>query len=110
MTTRSKQIAHAQVSPLALTNVYTVPHGYTLLVKAFTLDNYGVVNANFICVSLLASGQSVGVMNSGPLAGQSTTQFPLWLVLLQGDTLQVVCTQVNVTYLISGALLPGISP
>jgi hypothetical protein len=109
MATRSKQLAVAAQNSAAVSNtvVYTVPASYTTIVKDIQLGNYATTAATANVEVYTAGGLQIFLIYTTSLAGDTTTHWTGWVVLMAGDALRWSTNQQNSQLLISGSELVG---
>lgn len=109
MPVRTAQLAAGRMSAAGYYSGFTVPAGYTYIVKHFTVTNLGAANTSLRIWAGRAGGD-VLVGYSGVTPG-TVAQYPVWLVLEVGVTIYwqlLVAVETHVWA--SGTQLPGVQP
>lgn len=111
MAVRTKQLALATMSSVGSSELlYTVPDGYTLLLRQISTYNSGSVatEINYACV---VSGPLYSVLRIlGSLATAELDDYQTWAVLEEGQQIYFFTSAAQCQVMLSGALLSGIAP
>lgn len=106
---RSKRLAAGTTTSTASwSTVYTVPTGYTTIVKQIYYYNFSAAAIFPSFAVLLAGGGQYDVLRYPSLAAGTLLQIPLWLCLEAGDSFQLYENVAGDKFYISGAELIGI--
>lgn len=106
MTVHSNRLARGTVSPAnTAVTIYTCPAGQHTIVKDVRVWNSSGAGVSFVWAA--NSGAVLVLAMSETIAAGAVRALQPWLVLEQGDELQMSCTVNNVLrYWVSGSELP----
>ena len=109
MPTRSTKLAALTEAAGGVTDAFTVPPGYTYLVKEVLVVANGGAPTTVLVRGLDAGGIAGYLIHGKALAINENVEWDGWMALNPGDKLQVQSVGGLSSFWVSGTKLPGIA-
>ena len=107
---RNTVLAHGRFATGLTRTLFTVSSGYTVLVKSANLWSYATAAADVVLAVRHPPAVAVWVAGIATTSGKGVAIFP-WFAIDPGGELQIINgTNGDVSYYVSGAVLPGVVP